>query len=155
MKPITIYTDGGCRNNQSKDKSQVVGGWGVVMQCGDKTKELYGGKKGDTTNNEMELTALLMALQSLKRYDMPTTLYIDSEYVINSITKWMDGWMAKGWKKKDNKPVANKNLFAAIYPLYKKLENVNVIWVKGHADNPGNTRADILANLGMDEAARS
>lgn len=153
-KIVTIYTDGGCRDNQNPDKSKVVGGWGVVMECGAKKKEMYGGKKGYTTNNEMELTALLTALRTLKRFDLPTTIYIDSQYTINIVTKWMDGWSAKGWRKKDNKPIANKELIEAIYPLYKKLTDVKVLWVKGHEDNPGNIRADELANMGMDAVCK-
>ena len=152
MEKFEMYTDGGCRNNQSSNKENVVGGWGVYLKYKGKEKELYGGKRGNTTNNEMELTALLMAFQSVKNFNIPTVVYVDSEYTMNCITKWAAGWEKKGWRTASNKPVANRFLVEEIYKLYKKFSNIEFVWVKGHDVNPGNIRVDQLANKGMDEA---
>lgn len=151
-KKLIIYTDGGCRNNQASNKADVIGGWGVWLKYGEKEKELYGGKKGNTTNNEMELTALLMALQSVKNFDLPTEVYIDSEYTINCITKWAAGWERNNWKNSKKQPVANQLLIKAILELYRKFSNIKFFWTKGHDTDPGNIKVDALANRGMDEA---
>lgn len=163
---IVISTDGGCRNNQAKDKSQVIGGWGVVLNFfppnknnsptppPPTVKELRGGKRGYTSNNEMELTAIFQALSALKRYDIPTEIRTDSEYSVNVLTKWRWSWERNGWRNSKGQQIANKELVIQICNLYSKLENVKITWTKGHASDAGNIRADALANMAMDEYSR-
>ncbi len=136
-KKMTIYTDGACSGNPG------AGGYGIVMMYGDKEMEL---KKGfeKTTNNRMELMAVVDALDKLKR-EMDITLYSDSKYVVDSVTKkWVYGWQKRGWKKSDGKPALNVDLWKQLLPLLEK-HNVTFVWVKGHADNKYNERCDELA----------
>jgi ribonuclease HI len=140
-----IYTDGACKGNPGP------GGWGVLMQAGPHTKELFGGER-ETTNNRMELTAVIEALRALKR-PCDVTLYLDSEYVRKGITEWIHGWKAKGWKTSTKQPVKNVELWQALDALVSGAgHRIEWRWVKGHAGDPGNERADALANLGVDRA---
>ncbi len=138
--PIIIYTDGACSGNPGP------GGWGVLMRAGTHKKELCGGEL-DTTNNRMEMMAVIEALTALKKRS-DVKIYTDSKYVLQGITEWMDGWKAKNWKTASKKPVKNKDLWQRIDTLVQA-HNVEMIWVKGHAGDPGNERADELARQGI------
>ena len=139
---LTIYTDGACSGNPGP------GGWGVLMQYGGHEKELSGGES-DTTNNRMELMAAIKALQAIKPgVSHHITLYTDSTYVMKGITEWIHGWKKRGWKKSDKKPVLNADLWRELDSLNETV-NVSWKWVKGHAGDPGNERADALARAGM------
>lgn len=144
-EPVVIYTDGACKGNPGP------GGWGAWMRWGAHEKELFGGEPA-TTNNRMELTAVIEALSSLKR---PTTvaIYTDSEYVKNGITSWIRNWKARGWRTADNKPVKNIELWQRLDALVAQ-HKVAWHWVRGHAGDPGNERADELANRGVAMARR-
>ena len=143
MEKIVIYTDGGCRGNPG------TGGWGVWLRYKDHDKKLKGSKL-NTTNNKMELTASIRALQALKSNDIRVDLYTDSKYVIQGINEWIDLWKAKDWKTANKKPVKNVDLWKQLDTLNQKF-SVNWQWVKGHSDDPGNEMADLLANQAMDE----
>jgi ribonuclease HI len=142
---ITIYTDGACKGNPGP------GGWGVWMRYGEHEKEMWGGEKL-TTNNRMELTAVIEALGALKRR-CQVVIYTDSEYVRNGITTWIHGWKKRGWLTADKKPVKNVELWQALDALAAR-HDVDWRWVKGHAGDPGNERADQLANRGVESALR-
>lgn len=150
MKSLTIYTDGACSGNPGS------GGYGIVMLYGAHRKEISQGYKL-TTNNRMELLAVITALKALKE-PCNVTLYSDSKYVIDSITKgWVYSWQKKGWIKSDKKKALNVDLWEQLLPLLKT-HNVEFVWVKGHADNVENERCDRLAvaaaaqsNLPVDE----
>ena len=136
-KQVTIYTDGACSGNPGP------GGWGVVLKYGEHRKELSGGEQ-HTTNNRMELTAVIKSLELLKE---PCTveLYSDSKYVIDALEKgWARGWRARGWVKSDKKPALNPDLWEALLQL-DGVHKVTYHWVKGHAENPENNRCDQLA----------
>lgn len=137
---VTIYTDGACKGNPGP------GGWGAWLSSGGHDKELFGGER-ETTNNRMELTAPIEALASLKR-SCDVVVYLDSEYVRKGITEWIIGWQRRGWKTADGKPVKNADLWQRLDAL-RKLHTVDWRWVKGHAGDPGNERADMLANKGV------
>ena len=137
MKTVTIYTDGACSGNPGP------GGWGAILEWQGHEKELSGGE-AQTTNNRMELTAVLTALSLLKE---PCTveLYSDSKYVVDAIDKgWLYGWQKKGWIKADKKPVLNVDLWQRLLPELKR-HDVHLHWVKGHAENEKNNRCDQLA----------
>ena len=137
MKKVTIYTDGACSGNPG------AGGWGAILQYNGHEKEISGGDKL-TTNNKMELLAVISALELLKE-PCEVDLYSDSKYVIDSITKgWAVGWKARGWKKADKSPAKNIELWERLLNLLET-HNVTFHWVKGHADNPYNNRCDELA----------
>ena len=144
MTEVVIYTDGACSGNPGP------GGWGVVLQWQGKEKELYGGDEL-TTNNRMELMAAIAALEALKR---PTTvsLHTDSTYLLNGITKWVPGWQRNGWKTAAKKPVKNDDLWRRLLEAMRP-HDVSWVWVKGHAGDPGNERADALARRGIAEVA--
>ena len=139
---INIYADGGCRGNPGP------GGWGVLMQTGCAEKELCGGER-DTTNNRMELTAVIRSLEALKR---PSTVNVhtDSQYVQKGISQWIHNWKRNGWRTSDKKPVKNADLWQILDGLATQ-HQIKWIWVKGHAGHPGNERADALANRGIDQ----
>lgn len=139
-KIVEIYTDGACSGNPGP------GGWGALLLYGDNEKEITGGEF-ETTNNRMELTAAIEALRVLKRR-CTVHLYTDSTYVRDGITKWIDGWKAKGWKTAAKKPVKNEDLWRALDEV-ASAQDIEWKWVKGHAGDPGNERADALANQGM------
>jgi len=142
-KTVTIYTDGACKGNPGP------GGWGAWLAYGAHEKELWGGEPL-TTNNRMELTAVIQALASLKRSSR-VALYTDSEYVRNGITTWIHGWKQRGWKTAGKKPVKNIELWQRLDAVAAQ-HQVQWHWVRGHAGDPGNERADRLANRGCAEA---
>ncbi len=145
MNPITIYTDGACKGNPGP------GGWGVLLLSGTTEKELCGGEL-DTTNNRMELTAVIEALTALKR-PCKVTLYLDSEYVRKGITEWIHGWKARGWRTAAKQPVKNVELWQKLDAVVSASgHQIDWRWVKGHAGDPGNERADALANRGVEMA---
>ncbi|TAG67594.1 MAG: ribonuclease HI [Burkholderiales bacterium] len=137
---VTIYTDGACKGNPG------VGGWGALLIAGERRKELFGGDR-DTTNNRMELTAAIEALRALKRRS-EVTLFTDSNYVKQGIESWIHGWKRNGWRTADKKPVKNADLWQILDGLAAQ-HHVTWKWVKGHANDPGNERADWLANEGV------
>ena len=139
---IKVYTDGACRGNPGP------GGWGVYIQLNDEGKDLYGGNP-ETTNNQMEMQAALEALKYLKDKNDVIELYTDSNYLRQGITEWIHKWKLNNWRTAAKKPVANRDLWIEISDLNEKM-NVQWNWVKGHAGDPGNERADQLANLGAD-----
>ncbi len=136
-KKIEIYTDGACSGNPGP------GGWGAVLRYKGIEKELSGGEQ-NTTNNRMELTAVIKALEALKE-PCTITLYTDSKYVSDAFNQgWIYSWMKKDWKKSDGKPVLNRELWQQLYALWKQ-HDITLVWVKGHADNVYNNRCDELA----------
>ncbi len=139
---VEIYADGACRGNPGP------GGWGVWLRSSAHEKELWGGTP-DTTNNRMELTAVIEALASLKRR-CRVIIHTDSQYVRNGITTWIHNWKARGWRTADGKPVKNAELWDRLDRL-NAAHDVHWRWVKGHAGDEGNERADALANKGVDE----
>ena len=139
---IKVYTDGACKGNPGP------GGWGVYIQLNDEEKDLYGGNP-ETTNNQMEMQAALEALKYLKDKNDVIELYTDSNYLRQGITEWIHKWKLNNWRTAAKKPVANRDLWIEISDLNEKM-NVQWNWVKGHAGDPGNERADQLANLGAD-----
>lgn len=148
MSKFEIYCDGGCRGNQSDDN---IGGWGAVLKYRDRTKEIHGGEE-NTTNNKMELTACIRALQTIHgNRTVPVEIYCDSAYVVNGMNSWIKGWIKNGWINSKKKPVENKDLWKRLLALSLSHDDIKFIKVKGHADNEGNNRADELANLAMDE----
>ena len=140
---ITIYTDGACRGNPGP------GGWGAVLKHGSKEKTLHGGEEA-TTNNRMELTAVIKALECLKGNKWPIEITTDSKYVLQGITEWIEGWKRKGWRNASKKPVMNVDLWKQLDELVQQFE-IDWQWVKGHSGHPGNEHADELANRGIDE----
>ena len=137
MKTVTLYTDGACSGNPGP------GGWGAILMFGEHKKELSGGEK-NTTNNRMELTAVIQGLQALKEPCI-VELYSDSKYVLDALDKgWAVGWRARGWKKADKKPALNPDLWENLLNLCE-VHTVNLHWVKGHAENPYNNRCDEMA----------
>ena len=139
---IQIWTDGACSGNPGP------GGWGALIRWNGHEKELYGGDPA-TTNNRMEMTAVIEALNALNR-PSKITLNVDSTYVKDGLTKWIKGWKRNGWKTADKKPVKNQELWMAMEEACKRHE-ITWVWVKGHAGDEGNERADALARKGTDE----
>ena len=137
---VTIYTDGACKGNPGP------GGWGAVLVAGGHEKELFGGES-PTTNNRMELMAVIEALRALKRPCI-VNIYTDSQYVQKGISEWIHGWQARGWKTADKKPVKNADLWQALDEAQKP-HRITWHWVRGHNGHPGNERADALANRGV------
>ena len=142
LKQVEIYTDGACRGNPGP------GGWGVVLRRGAVEKELYGGVS-QTTNNQMEMTAVIRALDALTE-PCEVTLYTDSKYVIEGITKWIHGWKRNGWRTAGKQPVKNSEFWQQLDKAAAR-HSVQWKWVKGHSGHPENERADQLANRGIDE----
>ena len=142
MKKIEIYTDGACRGNPGP------GDWGVLLIYEGIKKTLYGGAQ-DTTNNRMEMQAVIEALKALKS-DCEVSLYTDSKYVMDGINKWLPGWKKRDWQTSNKKPVKNKDLWE-ILDIATQSYKIEWHWVKGHTGNPGNEKADSLANRGIDE----
>ncbi len=141
MKEIIIYSDGVCKHNPG------VGGWGVLLIYEKYQKEICGGDL-NTTNNQMELTA---AIEGLKNLDEPckVKLHTDSKYVMDGITSWIHNWKKNNWKTSSKKPVKNKDLWIELDKL-TSVHDIEWVWVKGHSGDPGNERADELANAGID-----
>ena len=143
MNAVQIYTDGACKGNPGP------GGWGVLLRSPAGEKQLYGGARV-TTNNRMELMAVIEALTALKR-PCAVTLYLDSEYVRKGITEWISGWKARGWRTAAKQPVKNVDLWQQLDALVSGGgHQIDWRWVKGHSGDPGNERADQLANLGVE-----
>jgi ribonuclease HI len=139
---VDIYTDGACRGNPGP------GGWAAVLSAGGREKEIMGAEPS-TTNNRMELTAAIEALRALKR-PCRVKLHTDSQYLRQGITEWINGWKRRGWKTSGKKAVKNQELWEALDREVAR-HHVDWIWVKGHAGDPGNERADQLANRAIDE----
>lgn len=133
---IDLYTDGACSGNPGP------GGWGAILQWNGHEKELKGGER-ETTNNRMEMQAVIEGLSALKKTS-EVTLYTDSKYVQNGIEEWLPGWKAKGWKTTTKKPIKNQDLWEQIDSLIQ-LHSVKIIWVKGHSGHEMNERVDKLA----------
>ena len=140
MKTVVIYTDGACKGNPGP------GGWGALLEYDGHRKELFGGEP-HTTNNRMELVAVIRALEALKR-ESDVAIYTDSQYVKNGIEAWIHAWKRNGWKTSDKKPVKNEDLWRELDELATR-HRISWHWVRGHDDNPGNERADELANQGV------
>ena len=141
MDAVVIYTDGACKGNPGP------GGWGAWLKAGAHEKELFGGEP-DTTNNRMELLAVIKALEALKR-PCAVTIWTDSSYVQQGMTSWLAGWKAKGWRTASKQPVKNVDLWQALDAAAMR-HQVEWRWVKGHAGHEGNEKADQLANRGVD-----
>lgn len=137
---VTVFTDGACSGNPGP------GGWGAILRFGDVEKELKGGE-AHTTNNRMELMAVIEALRALKRPCI-VNIYTDSQYVQKGISEWIHGWKARGWKTADKKPVKNADLWQVLDEAQKP-HQITWHWVRGHNGHPGNERADALANRGV------
>ena len=148
MNKVVIYTDGACKGNPGP------GGWGAVLRAADGAeKELCGGE-AQTTNNRMEMMAVIEALSALKR-PCHVVLHVDSQYVLKGMTEWLQGWKAKGWRTAAKQPVKNVDLWQRLDALVHQSEHrIDWQWVKGHAGDPGNERADALANRGVEQLAR-
>jgi ribonuclease HI len=143
---IYIYSDGACKGNPG------AGGWGALLVTGGHRKEICGGE-ANTTNNRMEMTAVIRALESLKR---PSTVEVhtDSQYVQKGISEWMAGWKRRNWRTADGKPVKNQDLWLQLDAL-SQLHSIEWKWVRGHNGHPENERADALANQGVLQAQQS
>jgi ribonuclease HI len=146
INKVVIYTDGACSGNPGK------GGWGAVLIFGEITKEIYG-YNPDTTNNRMELMAVIEALKALKKTCL-VELYLDSQYVKNGITEWIIKWQKNGWKTADKKPIKNQDLWLELWEQKNK-HNISWHWVKGHSNHPLNDKADELARRGIREKGGS
>ncbi|MDP2818612.1 MAG: ribonuclease HI [Polaromonas sp.] len=145
VQHVVIYTDGACKGNPGP------GGWGALMTTSGSVKELFGGELS-TTNNRMEMTAVIEALAALKR-PCRVTLYVDSQYVLKGMTEWIKGWKARGWRTAAKEPVKNVDLWQKLDALVSGSgHTIEWVWVRGHDGDPGNERADVLANQGVDVA---
>jgi ribonuclease HI len=142
LDKVAIFTDGACRGNPGP------GGWGAILRCGEREKELYGGER-ETTNNRMELMAAIVALETLKR-PCEIVLTTDSQYVRKGITEWLQQWKRRGWKTADKKPVKNQDLWMRLEEATHR-HTIRWQWIKGHSGHVENERADGLANRAIDE----
>lgn len=142
ISEVEIYADGACKGNPGP------GGWGAWISYAGREKELFGGERL-TTNNRMELTAVIRALEALNR-SCHAKVFTDSVYVQKGISEWITGWKARNWRTADKKPVKNDDLWRVLDVLAQQ-HTVQWIWVKGHAGNAGNERADMLANRGVEQ----
>jgi len=140
MKKVSIYTDGACSGNPGK------GGWGAVLKFGDQEKNISG-FHAETTNNRMELSGVIFALKALKE-SCEVELFSDSKYVLDGITKWIDGWKAKGWKTASKQPVKNQDLWIEL-DFERSRHKIEFIWVKGHSGDKYNELADELATMAI------
>jgi ribonuclease HI len=145
MAVVEIYSDGACKGNPG------VGGWGALLRMGENEKELFGGE-ANTTNNRMELKAVIKALGELTR-PCDVVVHTDSQYVQKGISEWIHGWKAKGWRTADKKPVKNDDLWKELDKL-AAMHKVDWRWVRGHSGHPENERADQLANRGVELALK-
>ena len=145
IQHVVIYTDGACKGNPGP------GGWGAMLTTDGNVKELFGGELA-TTNNRMEMTAVIEALSALKR-PCRVTLHVDSPYVLKGMTEWIKGWKARGWRTAAKEPVKNVDLWQRLDALVTGAgHTIEWIWVRGHDGDPGNERADVLANKGVEVA---
>jgi ribonuclease HI len=145
MAVVEIFSDGACKGNPG------VGGWGALLRMGENEKELFGGE-ANTTNNRMELKAVIKALGELTR-PCDVVVHTDSQYVQKGISEWIHGWKAKGWRTADKKPVKNDDLWKELDKL-AAMHKVDWRWVRGHSGHPENERADQLANRGVELALK-
>lgn len=145
-KQVEIWTDGACKGNPGP------GGWGALLRYGEHKKELWGGEP-DTTNNRMEIMAVIQALRALKA-PCQVVIHTDSQYVRNAMTEWLPNWKRRGWRTAARKPVKNADLWQELDDLVAQHE-VSWQWVRGHAGDPGNEHADALANRGVPAAGSS
>ncbi|HLR29497.1 MAG TPA: ribonuclease HI [Paenalcaligenes sp.] len=143
---VEIWTDGACKGNPG------AGGWGALLKYGAHEKEIYGGED-DTTNNRMELRAVIEALTLLKR-SCTVTVHTDSQYVQKGMTEWLEGWKQRGWRTASKQAVKNADLWQKLDILSTQHE-LTWKWVRGHAGDPGNERADALANMGVESIAQT
>lgn len=139
---VELFTDGACSGNPGP------GGWGAILRMGGREKELSGGEPA-TTNNRMEMMAAIAGLEALQR-PCKVALFTDSTYVKDGVTKWIKGWKRNGWKTADKKPVKNEDLWKRLDAATQG-HKIDWRWVKGHSGNPGNERADELANMGIEQ----
>jgi len=146
LDKVKIYTDGACRGNPGP------GGWGILLILGKHEKTLCGGEL-ETTNNRMELTAAIKALETLNRY-CRVDLFTDAQYLRLGILEWMVNWKKNSWRTADKKPVKNKDLWIKLDQLSKQYD-ITWHWVKGHTGDPGNEKADELANYAIDEITKT
>jgi len=145
LNTIDIYTDGACKGNPGP------GGWGVLLKSASTQKELFGGEM-ETTNNRMEMMAVIEALSALKR-PCHVRLHVDSQYVLKGMTEWLSGWKARGWKTAARQPVKNVDLWQRLDALVQGAgHRIEWRWVRGHDGDPGNEHADALANRGVEHA---
>jgi ribonuclease HI len=145
VNEVVMYTDGACKGNPGP------GGWGVLLRSGANVKELFGGEQ-QTTNNRMELMAVIQGLGALKR-PCAVLLHVDSLYVLKGMTEWLPGWKAKGWRTAAKQPVKNVELWQRLDELVSGAgHDIDWRWVRGHNGDPGNERADELANMGVEVA---
>ncbi|WP_435299731.1 ribonuclease HI [Timonella sp. A28] len=142
LTTVEMWTDGACKGNPG------IGGWGVWLRSGSHEKEIYGGET-TTTNNRMELTAVIEGLKTLKR-PCTVTIHVDSTYVMKGITAWIHGWKRNNWRTADKKPVKNAELWQELDNQTQR-HTITWKWVKGHSGDPGNERADQLANKGVEQ----
>ncbi len=142
MTQVEIFTDGACRGNPGP------GGWGAVLRARGREREIYGGEQA-TTNNRMEMTAAIRALEALKGR-CKVELYTDSQYLRRGVTEWLGNWKQRGWRTADRKPVKNQDLWMRLDEL-SSMHDIAWHWVRGHDGHPENERADSLANRGIDE----
>jgi ribonuclease HI len=144
---IKIYTDGACKGNPGP------GGWGaLIINNDDDKKEIYGGEN-ETTNNRMELSAVIEALKVIGDQACSITIFTDSKYVLKGMSEWIKGWKSNKWISSNKKPVKNKDLWEILDSL-ASLHKIEWVWVKGHSGHPENDRADFLANLGVGQAVQ-
>lgn len=146
MEQIEIFTDGACSGNPGP------GGWGAILRAGKAEKELWGGEPS-TTNNRMEMLAVIRALQALKR-PVAAKVYTDSQYVQKGMTEWLQGWKQRGWKTAGKEPVKNEDLWRELDTLSSQ-HSLEWVWVKGHAGHAENERCDVLARQGAEASRRS
>ncbi|THF55895.1 ribonuclease HI [Pseudothauera rhizosphaerae] len=146
MEVVEIFTDGACSGNPGP------GGWGAILRAGAHEKELWGGEP-HTTNNRMELLAVIRALNALKR-PVDARVHTDSQYVQKGISEWIHNWKARGWKTAAKEPVKNADLWQALDDAARR-HKVDWIWVRGHAGHPENERADALARRGVDAVRKA
>lgn len=143
---VQIWTDGACKGNPG------VGGWGALLQYGQHQREIFGGDP-ETTNNRMELQAVIEALNLLNR-PCKVLLYTDSQYVKRGMTEWLAGWKARGWRTASKKPVKNTDLWQKL-DILSSQHDLTWRWVRGHTGDPGNERADVLANKGVESITQA
>jgi ribonuclease HI len=140
---VIAYTDGACKGNPG------IGGWGVMLVSKNGSSEFYGGEQV-TTNNRMELIAAIKAVEKCPEHPSTVLIYTDSQYLMKGITEWIKGWKTNGWKNSKREPVKNIDLWKNLDELCG-VHNITWRWVRGHNENPGNERADVLANKGIDK----
>jgi ribonuclease HI len=146
LATVEIYADGACRGNPGP------GGWAALLICGGREKELSGAEPA-TTNNRMELTAVISALEALTKPRVSARVYTDSQYVIKGIEEWLGSWKARGWRTADRKPVKNQDLWERLDALAAR-HDLEWHWVRGHSGVDGNERVDLLANQAIDAMLR-